>query len=170
MSSYLIILLGLICGGLPIMIVGGIGIYLIIDWQRVKSKIEKSLTWALTKGEVIDRNIHIVGSLHGGEEYAPVVSYSYVVGDQTFQSQVFSFGKGPRFVVYEEAIGMLDKYQLGDEVSVYFNPEDPAEAVLERDSPVSKRGMIVGVLLLVPVVCMLCGLMVLLLDQIISSI
>lgn len=170
MSSLLLIFVGLLCAGLPIMIFTGVGIYLIIDWQRNKSKIAKSHSWLLTKGEVIDRNIHIVGSLHGEDEYAPVVSYNYQVGDQTFQSQDFSFGKGPRFVVYQEAMDMLDNYQLGDEVNVYYDPENPAEAVLKRESPGSKGRMIVGILLLLPVVCLVCGLMFLLLDQILRSI
>ena len=63
---------------------------------------------------------------------SPNVVYEYQVNDQSFRGSRIDLGQ--RTSEYElESI--LDRYPVGAEVVVYYNPADPQDAVLERDAP-----------------------------------
>lgn len=169
MARFSLLFFVLVCGVVPIMALGGVGVYLIIVWQKNKSKSVRSQSWLVTKGEVTALNYKRGGGFHGGEAFSPVISYRYSVGEQTFTSQRFSFGQGPSYLTYQEAEAVLDQYQPGDEINVYYNPDNPEEAVLERQPQGSKSNLVIGIVLLVPAMCALCGLTALFINQIIQS-
>jgi len=56
------------------------------------------------------------------------------------------------------AKAMVNKYQLHNKVDIYYNPDNPQEAVLDRN--VSSSGMFLLIILGIPV--LLCGLLLLL--------
>lgn len=66
--------------------------------------------------------------------FRPTVEYDYVVGEQTLHGKVRTFGEatisgtGAR----QSAEGVLKRYPVGKDVPVYFSPDDPTQAVLER--------------------------------------
>lgn len=65
---------------------------------------------------------------------SPNVVYEYRVNDQSFRNGRITIGE--RTSEYElESI--LDRYPVGAQVLVYYNPANPQEAVLERDVPAS---------------------------------
>ena len=68
-----------------------------------------------------------------------------------------------------EAQDILDQYPINSEVTVYYNPDDPQEAVLVRESKSTKTGLVVGVVMLVTVVCLMCTLIYFLFDLISKS-
>ena len=162
-------IIGFICGGLFIVLVGGGSLFLIISWWRNKKKAENSQAWPLVMGVVMETDLRIGGGIGGGEEFIPVIRYRYTVNDQMYQSEKFSFGRGQRSVLEREAQDILDQYPINSEVTVYYNPDDPQEAVLVRESKSTKIGLVVGVVMLVTVVCLMCTLIYFLFDLISKS-
>lgn len=62
----------------------------------------------------------------------PRVVYEYRVGGRRYQGRRIGIGEeAPDFLIQET----LDRYPAGAVVKVYYNPDDPKQAVLERDLP-----------------------------------
>jgi hypothetical protein len=75
-----------------------------------------------------------------------LVEYEYQVNDQSFRSDRIMIGGGKSEVELE---GVLNRYPLGAQVIVYYNPADPQQAVLERAIPAARlRGS--AILMLLP--------------------
>ncbi len=62
--------------------------------------------------------------------YIPKVAYSYAVNNQFYKSEKIRAGAW-RSSKKEEAEALLAKYNLGQDVTAYYNPSDPAQSVLE---------------------------------------
>lgn len=62
----------------------------------------------------------------------PVVQYSYQVGGQTYQGQ--KIAPGPE-VGGSGASAVIARYPIGAQVTVYYDPQNPADAVLEQKAP-----------------------------------
>lgn len=82
------------------------------------------------------------------------VEYTFDVADKTYRGKKVSFAEivGP-----DEVPGTLAKYPEGKIVTVYYDPKNPSEAVLERDMP---AGVLFGCLgMLVAGVAILAGVL-----------
>lgn len=62
--------------------------------------------------------------------YIPKVAYGYTVNDQYYKSEQIRVGAW-RTSQKEAAEAILAKYPLGQEVTAYYNPSNPAQSVLE---------------------------------------
>ena len=87
--------------------------------------------WPATMGNVITSTIERRSSGDGYTDY-PVVQYSYQVGGQAYQS--YKLAPGPE-VGGTGARKVIGKYPAGAQVMVFYDPQNPAEAVLERKAP-----------------------------------
>ncbi len=87
--------------------------------------------WPATMGNVIMSTIERRSSEDGYTEY-PVVRYSYQVSGQAYQSD--KLAPGPE-VGGTGARKVVAKYPAGAQVMVFYDPRNPAEAVLERKAP-----------------------------------
>jgi hypothetical protein len=106
--------------------------------------------WPSTMGQVMMSTIQLRSSSEGGSTEYPVVQYSYQVGGQGYQSMKIApgpemGGTGARKVVA--------KYQPGTQVMVFYDPQKPSDAVLEKKAPAQ---WLMWVLLIV-FDCALCG-------------
>ncbi|WP_162145313.1 DUF3592 domain-containing protein [Chthoniobacter flavus] len=61
------------------------------------------------------------------------IAYEFTVDGKTIQGDRISIGLAPA----ERVDQTLKRYRVGAEVSVYYDPENPRDCVLERDPPVS---------------------------------
>lgn len=105
--------------------------------------------WPSTMGNVIMSTIDRRSTSEGYTDY-PVVRYSYQVGGQAFQSM--KLAPGPE-VGGTGARKVVEKYPSGAQVMVFYNPQNPSDAVLERKAPAQWLMW----LLLVVFDCALCG-------------
>jgi hypothetical protein len=85
----------------------------------------------------------------------PIVHYSYQVSGQSYQGM--KLAPGPE-VGGSGAAKVVSKYPVGAQVMVFYNPQNPSEAVLERKAP----GLWIMWLLLGIFDCTLCGVIPLL--------
>jgi hypothetical protein len=110
-----------------------------IGWFNHR-RAQAALAWPMAPGQVLASGI---GQQSGenGMTYYPQVNYAYNVNGQTYQNQRIVFGggqtgnRGP-------AEKTVARYPPGSSVSVYFNPANAQDAVLERRS--GSTGLLVG--------------------------
>lgn len=114
-------------------------ILIAIGWFNHR-RAQAALAWPMAPGQVLASGI---GQENGenGVTYFPQVSYAYNVNGQTFQNQRIVFGGGQTGNP-APAEKMAARYPAGSSVSVYFNPANPQDAVLERRS--GSTGLLVG--------------------------
>ena len=72
-------------------------------------------------------------SSNGGYSNYPVIVYQYEVHGKNYQSQRLKAGEQFFNVnVSWQAQETVNKYPIGKEVTVYYDPNNPAECALER--------------------------------------
>ncbi len=67
--------------------------------------------------------------------------------DYTGRDLTFGFTQG--YGNTSKAQSMLEKYPVGAQVNVYYNPADPGQAVLERQAGGFGAGLALGIIFLV---------------------
>lgn len=107
-------------------------------------------TWPSTMGTVINSFLEARSDSEGGTTNYPVVQYTYQVGGQTYQSSK----RAPGMEVGGTGAGsVVARYPAGAQVMVFYDPQKPSDAVLERKAPAQWLMW----LLLVVFDCALCG-------------
>ena len=110
--------------------------------------------WPSTMGTVMMSRLERRSSSDGSTDY-PVVQYYYQVGGQSYQS--YKLAPGPE-IGGTGAGKVVARYPAGAQVMVFYNPQNPSDAVLERKAPAQWLMW----LLLVIFDCALCGVIPLL--------
>jgi hypothetical protein len=94
----------------------------------------ESLTWPAVDGRVIRTSIQTERSSRdsataGSVTYRPVVVYAFSVNGATHEGQRVSFGE---YATADEADArrVVEEYSVGRTVRVYYQPDDPGQAVL----------------------------------------
>jgi len=116
----------------------------------MRKKMAEVNQWPSVMGSVVMSTIERRSSGEGGYTDYPVVQYSYQVNGQAYQSSKLT--PGPE-VGGSGARNVVAKYPAGAQVMVFYNPQKPSEAVLERKA----AALWVMWLLLVIFDCSLCG-------------
>ncbi len=105
------------------------------EWNLVQGKvIQSDLQSVLVPGGGRRNRLHINidGSVRLVTAYIPNIVYEYRVNAKSFQSkQIFLGQQFPSSLNF--SINFVEKYPTGKDVTVYYNPEKPETAVLERD-------------------------------------
>ena len=145
MNTELLLVVGIIV--LVLFILNAIFLGVIYFMRRKMAAVSQ---WPSTMGTVKMSTIEQRSSSEGGYTDYPVVQYSYQVGGQAYQS--YKLAPGPE-VGGTGARKVVDRYPAGAQVMVFYNPENPSDAVLERKAPAQWLMW----LLLIVFDCALCG-------------
>jgi hypothetical protein len=119
---------------LGILWVGGFG------WAhfRAVGKAKAAETWPTATGRVISSEVVEEESTdrEGGTTtwYNPVVAYAYSAGGRELTGRRLRFGNY-RSASRKKAEAAIARYPAGATPAVRYNPEDPAECVLETRKP-----------------------------------
>jgi uncharacterized membrane protein YbaN (DUF454 family) len=126
-------ILGGICATvLPLIIFIVLGIFLYRRSQQGKAAKEAAQSWSGTMGTVLMSSVQ---SKHTGRSISiyPVVVYQYEVHGKTYQSQTIKAGEQFFNVrIMGQAQETVNRYPIGAQVMVYYNPANPQESALER--------------------------------------
>ena len=117
--------------GVFVFIFDAIFLGIIFSTQR---KVAQASSWPSTMGTVLMSMVQWRAggsSSRSGANY-PVVMYSYQAMGQTYQGN--KIAHGPE-VGGMGAHKVVARYPMGTQVAVYYNPENPPEALLERSTP-----------------------------------
>jgi hypothetical protein len=122
--------------------IAGIGLlgggFLIIRSVINGRKSKASLQWPSVPGTVVFSQMvqsGPYGSGYHGSGTSPKVTYSYVVNEEAYQCSKVEFGRG-------RSKKILAKYPQGNPVQVFFDPQRPSYAVLEKGG--STRAVLFG--------------------------
>jgi hypothetical protein len=137
-----------IAGGAALLFIV-LGIIFIVVAVNMRRKAAASRTWPTVAGVVTSAEVE--ESVSSDEDsptssFNPKISYSYQVGGVAFQGKKISFGAvntGSRRAA-EQA---LEPYPVGQPVNVHYNPEKPAEAVLNVEAGGTRLFLILGIIL-----------------------
>lgn len=127
MNTEKIIVLLSICGSLVIFDAIFLGIILF-----TRRKVSKASTWPSTLGTVTESRIQMRSNSDGGRTSYPLVRYAYQIMGRAYESLKVMPGMD---VGGSGAHRVVSRYPVGAQVMVYYNPENPSEALLERSMP-----------------------------------
>tara|TARA_B100000459_G_scaffold136641_1_gene93345 strand:+ start:4131 stop:4997 length:867 start_codon:yes stop_codon:yes gene_type:complete len=85
--------------------------------------------WNATNGVIIDSGVDTSSGSEGGTTYCLWVDYQYTYDNETFDGDVVSYSKQNSCSSWSEEAD--DDYPSGKEITVYVNPDNPYDAVLE---------------------------------------
>jgi hypothetical protein len=127
MITVIVVILGLVCTIVPTLV----GLFFLFQWGKqvtdtVNAPNRAPNNWPWVRGRILDSQ---VDSSSG--QPAPQVTYEYVVNGATYQSQTIRYGK--RLILPHEVPAVVERFRPGTEVMVYYNPANPAEAILQRE-------------------------------------
>lgn len=97
----------------------------------IRRKVSQVSAWPSTQGVISSSSVEARASEDGYTDY-PVVRYSYQVGGQAHKSSRIAPGME---VGGSGAHKVAARYAMGAPVTVYYNPQNPADAVLEKSAP-----------------------------------
>ncbi|MFD2057545.1 DUF3592 domain-containing protein [Mesorhizobium calcicola] len=152
--------LKLLLVGFACAVAAGLSIVTFLKWREVRALSR----WLPAPGKIISSRVEAreVRSSGSGSESTdateirnfPAITFEYKVGGKTFQSSRYSVQENlGNFEVKET----LARFPRGATVTVFYNPVDPAKAVIERTMPEGafkfmvqlSAGLVIGALVLV---------------------
>ncbi|MDP2975717.1 MAG: DUF3592 domain-containing protein [Anaerolineales bacterium] len=102
--------------------------------------------------------------------YSPAVKFTYRVAEQEYTGNKITFGFIQGYGNYKKAQAALAHYPLGAQVTVYYNPANPADAVLERKAGGSTISLVLGIVFILISMCLGCPIIVMIGSSALSSI
>jgi hypothetical protein len=123
-----------------------LGLVLLFIFFRNLAKVRASQGWPAVQGTVIESWVRRSQSTDSdgsvSHSYYPEIRYLYQVMGSEYQGDKIAFGPktGGSRSRAEKAIA---KYPAGANVMVYYQPDKPAKAVLERT--ISKVSLVMGI-------------------------
>lgn len=107
----------------------GILFRMIRTWQAAGT----SKSWSSTTGRVLSATVAARRNPgRNGVSYYPVVVYEYNIDGQHYTGNRLGFGSPVGVGIQAVVAQGLGKYPVGSNLPVYYNPNNPADAVLER--------------------------------------
>jgi hypothetical protein len=125
----------------------GFSVLVLAFYLRYKSK--KTNSWSSTVGIVKSSGIECSGYIgdDGNRSFKSKVVYQYFIEEKDYISKRIFYGDILGRPFSKNAIRVSNKYKIGDEVIVYFNPLCPKESVLEKGTKsIVKELFIIGCL------------------------
>ena len=107
---------------------------------ELRDRAQRMTAWPSVRGRVTGSTLvpDDTPMEDGSTAYYPQISYEYVVGGHEYRGQRRSLvnvgGSGLNRGMGER---VLARYPVGSEVVVFYDPQDPKEAILERPDPVA---------------------------------
>jgi hypothetical protein len=136
---------------LPFLILALVFFYIALRGRRASSITKR---WPTTTGRVLHSQVEYRRS-HRSGSYYPAVLYEYQVMGQRYQSTTLSPGLEYGLSFRGRVQARVDKYPAGSMVTVYYNPDNPAQAVLEHSATGNRIMGWIAVLILVTLACTL---------------
>ena len=138
-----------------------LGVSLVLINFFARKKAQESAGWPATSGEVIHSGVRRESSVDTDGDtsysYYPDIQYRFQVGGQVYTGDKISFGMRTGYGRSSKAQEKANQYPAGTRVHVYYNPQKPTEAVLDRAAKNSTVVLVVGGVFLLMGLCAGCG-------------
>jgi hypothetical protein len=151
-------LLGLGCLGAFVLVFAAGGVYLIYRAVKSTQESKASQSWPSTVGHVVEARVRESTSTDSDGDsqtrYSPYVKYEYDVAGRSYLGERLVFGPIATSPRPNKIQAVLGRYPPGTQVTVYYDPENPKDAVLERRAGAVSASVIVGIALLCVSACL----------------
>jgi hypothetical protein len=127
-----------------------LGAVFIILWFTAKRRAEAASAWPAAAGVILKSELVKHTTRHNGvtsTSFEPAVEYEYHVMGQAYTGKRLTFGS--KLLAYDKAEQVIAKYPAEAQVQVFYNPEKPADAILECTAQGIGTQLIFGILLIV---------------------
>ena len=160
-------MLGLGISLINVLIFGGIfgvmGASLLVYGWNLNRQRKVAPGWPSVKGKVtssqVDRTSVSTGRIgFSPVVFVPVIQYSYQVNDLAYQRDNLASGKADAYNSVT-AQNVVDRYRPGKVVTVYYNPSNPGEALVDLDPRKGDFYVRAGVGVLALTILFSCGVM-----------
>jgi hypothetical protein len=110
------------------------GLYVGFGAIKAWRQYRLSKNWIPITGKVIRSEVESTIDLDGGGgTYTPIVAYTYQLVGKSYEGSRISFGSdGSGSGKLKKPAGVVARYPLGSQQTVYYDPNDPSQSVLER--------------------------------------
>ena len=129
-----------------------VALILILTAAYQQIKVAVAGRWPVAQGTVLESRVAQYRAGQGGWRYRPRITYRYWVGGQAYTNDLLAFGAHALseggVAAQQKAHVTVERYPVGRQVVVRFNPKRPVQSVLEVRSVVSKSLFIVGAIIL----------------------
>ena len=98
-------------------------------WQTYQAG-QNSRVWPTTAGKVVSNEIDKSNGSDDDTPYNIYVRYTYQVHGQTFKNNSIRHHAMISFATMDQAEEYIKKYPVGGIVKVYYDPQNPADAML----------------------------------------
>ncbi|MEO2175130.1 MAG: DUF3592 domain-containing protein [bacterium] len=118
-------------------------------WQLSK-RVESSLSWPSTEGEVISSSIsHESSGTYDrpNKTYRANIRYRYKVGSRELTNNKICVGGQLQISLRGKAEDYCREYPVGEIVEVHYNPKKPRDSVLETREETSFFYLVIGAVL-----------------------
>jgi len=152
-------LIGIAVGGCFVLIFGIIGAVMLVKYFRDKKKAEESQSWSSASGRITESFVRSEESWDSDgyttTSYYPEVRYTYEFLGTEYIGHQIAFGGSVGNSNYKKAEEILAQYPVGKNVVIYYDPNNPGDAVLERRIG-GKIMLIIGVIFSLVALCTIC--------------
>jgi hypothetical protein len=107
-------------------------------------------TWPRTTGAVERSELTEEWHAKGGRTYTPHVIYRYQIDGIVYRGHVIQTGSEGLSYARDIADGIVARYGTGRVVDVFYDPSDPADAVLERGFDLRSQALFIFFFGLIP--------------------
>ena len=120
-----------------------VGLFMLYRLVKNVQKAKQSKNWMTTPGKVLFSDVDVQYSTNADDEpvkmYQAKVVYEYDVFGMHYEKDRIAFNTGMRSSNYRKHAAVAAAYPAGNSVTVFYNPDDPDDAVLETkvQSPTS---------------------------------
>ncbi len=154
---------GVLCFGSFILIFGAIAAWILYTYFQQRRAAGESAGWPATQGKIVLSTVMTSTTRHRTDSgmwvertsYFPKVRYEYSVLGKAYTGERIAFGAAKGHSAPADAEKVLARYPVGATVTVYYNPRDPAEAVLEREMRGGAFLLFVGLAFALSTACLL---------------
>ena len=152
-------LLGIAIGGCFVLIFGIIGVVMLVKYFQDKKKADASTSWSSVSGRITESYLREENRTDSDgypqTYYYPEVRYEYDLLGATYTGDKIAFGSKTGNGSQKKTQEALAQYPVGKSVSVYYDPNNPEDAVFERRVG-GKVFLIVGIIFCLVALCTLC--------------
>jgi hypothetical protein len=153
-------LFAIVCGGFFIFVFFAAGIAAIIFGYRNRQKATESQNWPEVVGTItrveVRKDTDTDAEGFTTTSFVPEIEYQYQINDEVYTSEKFSFGSTQTFNSRKKAEEALNQYPLNGSLPVYYNPQEPNEAVLVQGTKGTLTLIIAGIVFVAISICGSC--------------
>lgn len=137
-----------------------IGVVIFFAGLRDLHKAKASSGWPATQGVITATRVRVDDRGESSESYHPEVTYTYSVLGMSYEGHRRIIGATRSYGNRRAAEAFLASYPVGKQVTVYYDPNKPGEAVLEAGTTRGAIGTLIisGVFALIGLIALLASL------------